>query len=77
MGLLFGTGGVGTKADRRRLIADIERVKKGEFVFIPEDEYDDKELVRAANALTLTAMDREETISTFRQFATKEDRKMY
>ena len=50
-------GSVGSR-DRKRLLADVERIKKGEIVFIPEDEYNDKELVRAANELTRVAMTR-------------------
>ena len=58
MGLKFGADGNGTRADWKRIIEDIERVKAGEFVFIPDDEYDDKEFVRAINSLTEVAMRR-------------------
>ncbi len=54
MGKLIATG----NADKKRLIEDIARVKAGEFVFIPEDEYDDKDLVRAVNELTIATMKR-------------------
>ena len=58
MGIRFSSEGTGNKQDWKRIIADIERVKAGEFVFIPDGEYDDKELVRAINSLTEVAMRR-------------------